>query len=100
MSALGQKRTLGDVRLMSALPPKADIVSATSSLLFDWRVECPCQFQWAVHLAVATDRRVVADAAALIFGEILVQFRTGLRARMSANTIAIRRVSSQVRIFP
>jgi hypothetical protein len=25
MSALGQKRTLGDVRLMSALPPKADI---------------------------------------------------------------------------
>ena len=25
MSALGQKRTLGKVRLMSALPPKADI---------------------------------------------------------------------------
>jgi hypothetical protein len=25
MSALGQKRTLGHVRLMSALPPKADI---------------------------------------------------------------------------
>jgi hypothetical protein len=28
MSALGQKRTSGDVRLMSALPPKADITSA------------------------------------------------------------------------
>jgi hypothetical protein len=25
MSALGQKQTLGKVRLMSALPPKADI---------------------------------------------------------------------------
>jgi hypothetical protein len=25
MSALGQKRTLGRVRIMSALPPKADI---------------------------------------------------------------------------
>src|SRR6516165_12253230 len=25
MSALGQKRTLGDFRLMSALPPKADM---------------------------------------------------------------------------
>ena len=25
MSALGQKRTLGDLRLMSALPPKADM---------------------------------------------------------------------------
>jgi hypothetical protein len=27
MSALGQKQTLGKVRLMSALPPKADINS-------------------------------------------------------------------------
>jgi hypothetical protein len=29
MSALGQKRTLGDVRLMSALPPKAAFVPIT-----------------------------------------------------------------------
>ena len=28
MSALGQKQTLGKVRLMSALPPKADIISS------------------------------------------------------------------------
>jgi hypothetical protein len=30
MSALGQKRTLGKVRLTSALPPKADIKLAAS----------------------------------------------------------------------
>ena len=32
MSALGQKQTLGKVRLMSALPPKADIWSAQKEL--------------------------------------------------------------------
>jgi hypothetical protein len=32
MSALGQKRTLGKARLMSALPPKADIAEG------DWHV--------------------------------------------------------------
>jgi hypothetical protein len=32
MSALGQKQTLGKVRLMSALPPKADIAER------DWNV--------------------------------------------------------------
>jgi hypothetical protein len=42
MSALGQKRTLEDVQLMSALPPKADITlhvpmcqTATLISLFD-----------------------------------------------------------------
>jgi len=28
MSALGQKRTLGQLRVMSALPPKADMLTA------------------------------------------------------------------------
>jgi hypothetical protein len=30
MSALGQKRTLADLGLMSALPPKADITTQTN----------------------------------------------------------------------
>jgi hypothetical protein len=34
MSALGQKRTLGDVRLMSALPPKADIAGSQLDVRF------------------------------------------------------------------
>ena len=32
MSALGQKRTLADVRVMSALPPKADITVGASKI--------------------------------------------------------------------
>jgi hypothetical protein len=34
MSALGQKRTLGHVRLMSALPPKADIAERSLDVRF------------------------------------------------------------------
>jgi hypothetical protein len=34
MSALGQKRTLGHVRAMSALPPKADIGSQPRDVRF------------------------------------------------------------------
>jgi hypothetical protein len=34
MSALGQKRTLGKVRLMSALPPKADIGTQSWNVRF------------------------------------------------------------------
>jgi hypothetical protein len=34
MSALGQKRTLGHVRLMSALPPKADIAERCLDVRF------------------------------------------------------------------
>src|SRR5262249_20413502 len=34
MSALGQKRTLGHVRVMSALPPKADIGTQWSNVRF------------------------------------------------------------------
>jgi hypothetical protein len=34
MSALGQKRTLGQVREMSALPPKADMCSALGYVRF------------------------------------------------------------------
>ena len=34
MSALGQKQTLGHVRAMSALPPKADIGCLSSRCLF------------------------------------------------------------------
>ena len=34
MSALGQKRTFSEVRAMSALPPKADICSATTDVRF------------------------------------------------------------------
>ena len=33
MSALGQKRTLGHLRLMSALPPKADIGTQSRNLV-------------------------------------------------------------------
>ena len=34
MSALGQKQTLGKVRLMSALPPKADIETQSRDVRF------------------------------------------------------------------
>jgi hypothetical protein len=34
MSALGQKRTLGHVRIMSALPPKADIGTQPRNVRF------------------------------------------------------------------
>jgi len=34
MSALGQKQTLGKVRLMSALPPKADIAGCREHVRF------------------------------------------------------------------
>jgi len=34
MSALGQKQTLGKIRLMSALPPKADIRWRVSDVRF------------------------------------------------------------------
>ena len=34
MSALGQKQTLGHLRLMSALPPKADITAAQTNVRF------------------------------------------------------------------
>ena len=34
MSALGQKRTLGHLRLMSALPPKADIGTQSRNVRF------------------------------------------------------------------
>ena len=34
MSALGQKQTLGKMRLMSALPPKADIDRARRDVCF------------------------------------------------------------------
>ena len=34
MSALGQKQTLGHVRVMSALPPKADITAAQTNVRF------------------------------------------------------------------
>jgi hypothetical protein len=34
MSALGQKQTFPNVRLMSALPPKADIIAAQTNVRF------------------------------------------------------------------
>ena len=43
MSALGQKQTLCDVRGMSALPPKADMCSATRDVRFVRIADFRCQ---------------------------------------------------------
>jgi hypothetical protein len=49
MSALGQKRTLRRVCVMSALPPKADIVQPGANVRFvpltsDLRLDAPAKF--------------------------------------------------------
>src|SRR5262249_60127248 len=41
MSALGQKQTLGDFRLMSALPPKADIGTQPRDVRFVPKADIP-----------------------------------------------------------
>jgi hypothetical protein len=41
MSAMGQKRTFSDVRLMSALPPKADIVGRNGDVRFVPKADIP-----------------------------------------------------------
>ena len=79
MSALGQKQTSGQVRVMSALPPKADIVSACG-------MSVPCQKQTKCTAAkqlqsirIALSRSPAPDAAverpavtAVLVGRLLV----------------------------
>src|SRR5262249_31204311 len=45
MSALGQKQTLGKVRLMSALPPKADIGATARHVRSNRQMRTTCQRQ-------------------------------------------------------
>jgi hypothetical protein len=42
MSALGQKQTLEQVRIMSALPPKADIGTQTRNVRFVPKADMGC----------------------------------------------------------
>ena len=72
MSALGQKQTLGNVGLMSALPPKADIfenLNSTRALLrrLEDGVTVPKDAQCEIVrlLFVATRQQVQALAATL-----------------------------------
>jgi len=48
MSALGQKQTLGKVRLMSALPPKADIDQRRRHVRFVPKADIPVLFDHLV----------------------------------------------------
>ena len=41
MSALGQKQTLAQVSVMSALPPKADIGRLRMASTFIWKTQPP-----------------------------------------------------------
>jgi hypothetical protein len=58
MSALGQKQTLAHVRVMSALPPKADIAES------DWHVRFVPQTEVKSQIRLAPCGRNVASSIA------------------------------------
>jgi hypothetical protein len=52
MSALGQKQTLAQVSVMSALPPKADIGRLRMASTFIWKTQPPSRAQTAFSPAL------------------------------------------------
>src|SRR5262249_25936988 len=68
-SALGQKRTSAHVRVMSALPPKADIESQSRNVRFVPKADMPAtsrDIECALFLPVPVGRHVAARAVIFV----------------------------------
>jgi hypothetical protein len=65
MSALGQKQTLRNVRLMSALPPKADIETRSQNVRYVPKADIPrCSKERRYSItSAARSKRPVATVA-------------------------------------